>query len=75
MANTRTNFATTVDSELLKDVRALADDEGSKLQTLVDEALSDLLEKRRSGKPRRHVMTAYRSSHARFGSLYEKLAK
>ncbi len=75
MAKTRMNFATTVDSALLEDVRALAQDEGAKIQTLVDEALADLLEKRRSGKPRRHVMAAYQSSHARFGPLYEKLAK
>ncbi len=75
MPKTRMSFATTVDSALLKDVRALAHDEGSKIQSLVDEALADLLEKRRSGKPRRHVMTAYQSSHARFDSLYRKLAK
>ena len=75
MAKTRMNFATTVDSALLEDVRALAQDEGAKIQTLVDEALADLLEKRRSGKARRHVMAAYQSSHARFGPLYEKLAK
>jgi len=75
MPNTRRNFATTVDSKLLEDVRRLANEEGSKIQTLVDEALADLLEKRRSGKPRRHVMTAYQASHARFDALYEKLAK
>ena len=75
MPNQRRNFATTVDDKLLEDVRALAHEEGIKIQSLVDEALTDLLEKRRGTKPRRHVMTAYRSSHTRFSSLYEKLAK
>jgi hypothetical protein len=41
----------------------LAKSEGRQLQALVDEALADLLEKRRLGRPRAHVMAAYQASH------------
>jgi hypothetical protein len=71
----REKFATQVDPDLLARVRALARSEGRQVQTLVEEALADLVEKRRQGQPRANVMAAYGQSHARFGSLYKKLAK
>jgi hypothetical protein len=71
----REKFATQVNSETLAAVRQLAQDEGRQLQTLVDEALADLLEKRRNGHPRGHVMAAYQSSHEPYGELYRQLAK
>lgn len=74
-ARSREKFATQVDSELLSAIRDLARSEGRQLQTLVDEALADLLEKRRQDRPRRHVMAAYQRSHERFAPLYKKLAE
>lgn len=71
----RQKFATQVDPDILEAVRGLAKEEGRQVQALVDEALADLVEKRRLGKPRRHVMTAYQSSIGRFGKLYKKLAE
>jgi hypothetical protein len=71
----REKFATQVDTEILAAVRTLAHDEGRQLQALVDEALFDLVEKHRKGRPRPHVMGAYLSSHEKFGSLYKKLAE
>ncbi|MFN4089523.1 MAG: hypothetical protein ACK4QW_10845 [Alphaproteobacteria bacterium] len=41
----------------------------------MDEALADLIEKRRQAHPRTHVMDAYQASHATFGPLYKKLAE
>jgi len=52
----REKFATQVNSEILSALRSLAKSEGRQLQALVDEALADLLEKRRQGRPRVHVM-------------------
>ncbi len=75
MAPTREKFATQVNSELLLAVRALADTEGRQLQVLVEEALADLLEKRKKGKPRARVMDAYLASHEKYSSLYKKLAE
>jgi predicted ArsR family transcriptional regulator len=51
----REKFATRVDAEILSAVRSLAQQEGRQLQALVDEALANLLEKRK-GRPRAQVM-------------------
>jgi hypothetical protein len=72
---TREKFATQVDTEILSTVRGLARSEGRQLQALVDEALVDLIEKRRQGRPRAHVMAAYQASHERLAPLYKKLAE
>ena len=75
MTQVREKFATQIDRDLLVDLRKLADEEGRQIQALVEEALAALIEDRRQGKARSHVMGAYQKSHARFSSLYEKLAK
>ncbi len=45
-------FATQVKPETLATLRSLAKIEGRQLQALVEEALSDLIEKRKGGRPR-----------------------
>jgi hypothetical protein len=75
MVQTREKFATQVNSEILTAVRSLSVAEGRQLQALVDEAFTDLLEKRKKAKPRAHVMGAYFASHERYGPLYKKLAE
>jgi len=75
MAPRREKFATQVNSKILKDVRALADEEGRQLQALVDEALVDLIEKHKNARPRSRVMGAYLASHEKYGPLYKKLAQ
>jgi hypothetical protein len=71
----REKFATQVNSEILATIRRLADKEGRQLQVLVEEALADLIEKRKQATPRAHVMAAYLSSHDKYASLYKKLAE
>ena len=75
MADVREKFATQVDPAMLAAVRQLAQTEGRQLQTLVEEALADLLEKRKQGRPRPNVMAAYQASHEAYASLYQKLAR
>ena len=72
---TREKFATQVNSDILAEVRAIAQKEGRQLQVVVEEALADLIEKRKQGRPRAHVMAAYQASHEKFGALYKKLAE
>ena len=72
---TRAKFATQVNSDILVEVRMLAEKEGRQLQALVDEALADLIEKRKKSTPRPHVMGAYLASHEKYGPLYKKLAE
>jgi len=71
----REKFATQVNADLLSAVRALAQAEGRQLQALVDEALADLVEKRKQARPRAHVMGAYLASHDKYAPLYKKLAE
>ncbi len=74
-AITREKFATQVNTETLAEVRRLAEAEGRQIQSLIDEALFDLLEKRKQGRPRDHVMSAYQRSHDIYSELYNKLAR
>lgn len=75
MAHVREKFATQVNAEILAAIRKLAEAEGRKLQALVDEAFTDLLEKRKHAKPRPHVMAAYLASIDKYDALYKKLAE
>jgi hypothetical protein len=75
MARTREKFATQVNSAILTAVRSLSVAEGRQIQTLVEEAFADLLEKRKRVRPRPHVMGAYLASHEQYGPLYKKLAE
>jgi hypothetical protein len=75
LSQTREKFATQVNSEILSEVRSLAEKEGRQLQALMDEALADLIEKHKNARPRPHVMGAYLASHERYGPLYKKLAE
>ena len=68
-------FATQVNSETLAEVRAIAQSEGRQIQVLVDEALADLVRKRKNTRPRAQVMAAYLASHEKYRELYRKLAE
>ena len=74
MAPNRKKFSTQVNAETLAAVRRIAEKEGRQLQSVVEEALNDLLEKR-LGKPRSQVLSAYDRSHGRYSDLYKKLAR
>ena len=75
MPQTREKFATQVNSKVLAAVRTIAQSEGRQIQALVDEALADLIEKRKNTRPRQHVMGAYLASHEKYSDLYKKLAQ
>ena len=73
--SSKQKFATQVDADLLEAVKGIAREEGRQVQSLIDEALVDLVEKRRLSKPRRHVMAAYRGSIEAYSKLYKKFAE
>ncbi|MCW5943211.1 MAG: hypothetical protein KIS66_13330 [Fimbriimonadaceae bacterium] len=72
---TKQKFATQVDADLLAMTRQIAESEGRQLQSIVEEALLDLVEKRKRDRPRANVLAHYEASLAQFGSLYERLAR
>ena len=63
-----------VESSLLAALSDLANREGAKLSSLIEEALADLIAKRGPTSPRSPVMAAYLKSHETFAPLYQKLA-
>lgn len=68
-------ISTQADKELWEDINSLAETEGKYVYTLINEAFSDLMEKRKTAKPRRDVMEHFMASLDEYGSLYTKLAK
>jgi len=70
-----TKFATQADPKVLDEVRRIAQKEGKQLQAVIDEALRDFVEKRKRGKPRAEVLTAFGESLAEYDALYRELAK
>lgn len=68
-------FSTQLDRELLASLKAVARAEGRHLQAVLDEALREYLDRRRTDGPRRHVMLALAQSLAEFDRLYRELSK
>lgn len=75
MSTSRQKFATQVNTETLAQVREIAAREGRQIQALVDEALADLVEKRRQGRARPHVVAAYLRSRKKYDELYRTLVQ
>jgi hypothetical protein len=75
MASAFQKFATQADPKVLDEVREIAAQEGKQLQAVIDEALRDFIDKRKRGKPRPEVLTAFGESLAEYDALYKELAK
>lgn len=71
----KVKFATQADPELLTTLRKIAGEEGRQLQSLVDEALREYVERKQGKMPRKHVMQALQASMGRFDGLYRELSK
>jgi hypothetical protein len=71
----RETLAAQIDSQILAGILTLAREEGQQVELLVEEALSDLIEKHKQARTRPHVIAAYQASHERFATLYKKLAE
>ena len=71
----KVKFATQADPELLATLRKIAGEEGRQLQSLVDEALREYVDRKLGNTPRKHVMQALKSSMGQFDSLYQELSK
>lgn len=68
-------FSSQVNKNVFKVIKKLTDEQGRKLQDVIDEALRDYIEKTKKGKPRQHVMDEFRKSLKEYDSLYKELAK
>lgn len=71
----REKLSTEVSAEILSAIRHFNEHKGCQIQSLIDEALTDLIGKHHPHRPRPNVMAAYQASHDTFGPLYKKLAE
>jgi len=75
MPKTREKLTAKVNDALLAELRRQAKQERRPIQAPVEEAIETLIEQRRQGSARPHVMSAYQHSHAHYAPLYKKLAE
>jgi hypothetical protein len=75
MAAAREKFASQADPEILAQMRAIAARDGRQLQVVLEEAMSEYIDRRQSGRPRAHVLEALAESIDEFDTLYERLAR
>ena len=71
----RKKFATQMDADLLRQLRDYAKSEGRQIQSVLEEAVINLLKERRGYEMRPDVKAAYQESLDRYSELYEALAK
>ncbi|MFV1961433.1 MAG: hypothetical protein ACC658_06320 [Acidimicrobiia bacterium] len=72
---TMQKFSSQAKPELLDEVRALAAAEGRQFQAVLDEALTEWVERKKGEGPRPEVIAQLKASIARHRKLYEDLAR
>ena len=72
---TRRKFASQADPKILDDLKLIADAEGRQFQSVVQEAFTEYVARKKGGQARPDVMAHLKASIARNGELYRKLAK
>jgi len=75
MHTPRRKFASQADPALLDAVRNLAAEEGRQFQVVLEEALSEWVERKRGEQSRAEVMAHLTGSIAQHRSLYRRLAQ
>ena len=68
-------FSSQLDADLLAEVRAISEEEGRQFQAVLDEALTEWVERKRGLRPRSEVLAHLKDSMARNRSLYRRLAE
>lgn len=75
MVAPKQKFATQVDPVLLAKTREIALREGRQIQSVVEEALADLVEKKSGERSRPEVLAHYEATVSQYDSLLQRLAK
>jgi len=71
----REKFSSQADPEILAAARELAQKQGRQFQSVLEEALTEYLERNQLDRPRSHVLEAFGLSMDQFDDLYQKLAQ
>jgi len=75
MTTKREKFSSQADEEILASARNLAQSQGRQFQSILEDALSEYVERHQTERPRAHVMEAFGLSMEEFDELYQKLAQ
>ena len=75
MTTKREKFSSQADEDLLAAVRLLAQSQGRQFQSIIEDALTEYLERNQTERPRAHVLEAFGLSMDEFDDLYQKLAQ
>jgi hypothetical protein len=75
MAIIREKFSSQADPKVLAKVRQVAEKEGRQFQSILEDALTEYLERHKTERPRAHVLESLGVSMREFDELYKNLAK
>jgi hypothetical protein len=75
MKNEKVKFSSQLDPKILNKAKSLAKSEGRQLQSVIETALLEYLEKSQSNRPSPAVLNALRESLQEYEQLYADLAK
>ncbi|NNF10476.1 MAG: hypothetical protein HKO63_09100 [Acidimicrobiia bacterium] len=70
----KAKFSSQADSDLLAEVRAIADEEGRHFQAVLQEALTEWVERKKGSAPRPEVVAHLKATISRNRDLYQHLA-
>jgi hypothetical protein len=68
-------FSSQLDEELLNNIKNLAQKEGKQLQSLLNEAVFDLINKYNETSVRENVLEISRKNRTKFNNVFKELAK
>ena len=71
----REKFYSQASPDVLAALQAIAESQGRELQSVLDNALRDYIDRQQKDGPRRHVMASFAPSQHEFDELYRELAR
>jgi hypothetical protein len=75
MGEHKVKFSSQLDPKVLNKAKQVAKAEGRQLQSIIEEALTDYLERMQNDRPSTLVLNAFRESLQEYDQLYSNLAK
>ena len=72
MSAVRQKFSSQADPQLLAEIKTIAQEEGRQFQAVLEQAMREFIERKRSDRPREHVLAHFRASvekNRRLGKL------
>jgi hypothetical protein len=75
MSEHKVKFSSQLDPKVLNKAKQVAKAEGRQLQSIIEEALTDYLERMQNDRPSTQVLNAFRESLQEYDQLYSNLAK